>query len=261
MAAKTRWGLAYPLGTVVIFLGLWQLLVALLDIPEYLLPLPSSVITELYARMNILYSHAFVTFYEVILGFLLSVGLGVPCAILIVWSKTLEKSLMPLLVFSQTIPKIAIAPLFIIWLGFGVLPKVVMSFLISFFPILIATAAGLNSVETDMLDLIKSMAAKKWQIFVKIRIPSALPYFFSGAKISTVFAIVGAIVGEFVGADKGLGYVILVGNSNLDSKLIFAAVALLSLFGAALFYSMAKLEKLLLPWHIAVRGETPTLSM
>ena len=178
-----------------------------------------------------------------ILGFLASGLLGIPGGILIVWSKTLERILMPIFVTSQTIPKIAIAPLFIIWFGIGLFPKVLVSFLIAFFPVVISTSVGLKAVEPEMIDLIQTMNATKWQIFRKVRIPNSLPFIFSGLKIATAFATVGAVVGEFVGSDKGLGFVLIVSNSMLETPQLFAALIPLSLIGIILYLVVAKLEK------------------
>ncbi|MBI3024206.1 MAG: ABC transporter permease, partial [Candidatus Tectomicrobia bacterium] len=205
--------------------------------------------------------HTWITGAEVILGFLASALLGVPAGVLVVWSKTLERTLMPIFVTSQTIPKIAIAPLFIIWFGIGIFPKVLVSLLIAFFPIVISTSVGLKAINQDMIDLIHSMNATKWQVFQKVRIPNSLPFIFSGLKIATAFATVGAVVGEFVGSDKGLGYVLIVSNSMLETPRLFATLLPLSLIGVLLYSAVTRIERVLIPWDVAVRGEEKMMSM
>lgn len=251
----------YPLILTVLIIVGWHYFVKMAGLPKFLLPPPKAVIIELFQKWHLLLFHSIFTVYELIMGFILSIIVGVPCAIIIVWSKALDKALTPLLLVSQTVPKVAIAPLLVIWFGFGVLPKILISFLIAFFPIVISTAAGLKSVEPDMMDLIKSMSAKKWQVFLKVRIPNSLPYFFSGAKISIALSVIGAIVGEWVGSDKGLGYLLLVANNNMDAVLLFADMVLLSLIGILFFYMIIWLETILLPWHVAMRKESVVETM
>ncbi|MEE8449548.1 MAG: ABC transporter permease, partial [Thermodesulfobacteriota bacterium] len=229
-------------------IGLWEVLVPVLEIPRFVLPTPSQILGEIFNVPATLARHSLVTLYEILLGFLIGVGVGVGLAISIVYSKVLEETIYPLVIFTQVIPKIAIAPLLIIWLGYGAPPKIVIVFLICFFPMVIDTAAGLKSVEEDMLHLIRALGATPWQIFTKIRLPNAMPYIFNGMKISVTLAVVGAIVGEFVGASEGLGYLILVGSANLETNLLFAAVIVLSLLGIVLFSLVRVLEKICIPW-------------
>ena len=157
--------------------------------------------------------------------------------------------------------KIAIAPLFLVWFGVGTLPKVLVAFLISFFPIVIDAAVGLRSMSSEMNDLARSMGATRWQVFARYRLPTSLPYLFSGLKVAATLAIAGAVVGEFVGADKGLGYLLLVTNSNLETPLMFATILALTIIGLVFFYAVEFLEKLLIPWHVShrVREESGTM--
>ncbi len=245
--------LTYPVGTILVVLCLWHFLVSLFRFPAYILPSPAAIPSEVLKNAHLLLGHSWVTVYETVAGLGLSVALAVPLSILIVWSKTIEKAIMPLIVFSQTFPKTAIAPLFIIWFGFGLLPKVIISFLVAFFPILINTVMGLQSVEPDMLDLIHSLSATQAQVFLKVRLPSAAPHFFGGLKIAITLALIGAIIGEFVGADKGLGYLLIIANTNLDTKFAFAVLGVLMFLGAGMFFIVAKLEVWLCPWHVAMR--------
>ncbi|MBI2881867.1 MAG: ABC transporter permease [Candidatus Tectomicrobia bacterium] len=247
--------LLYPAGAVLFLILSWQAVKVAFGVRDYLLPGPWGVFQELVGNWTYLLSNSYVTVFETLAGFFVSILVGVPCAILIVWFRTVEKALMPILLLSQTFPKVAIAPLFVIWLGFGLAPKVFVSFLISFFPIVIAMAGGLRSVETDVLDLAKSMSATTWQQFVKIRIPWALPHLFDGLKVSSALSIVGAVIGEFVGAEKGLGHLIIQANSNMETHLLFASIVILGVVGLVLYLLIIRLEKWALPWHASVRRE------
>ena len=195
----------YPVVAISAFLASWEAYVRISGIPNYILPGPSEILLSLVEYAATLYQHSLVTGYEVLLGYACSIVLGGLFAILVVWSSTLDKALMPLFLFSQTVSKIAVAPLFVVWLGFGLAPKVLVAFLISFFPVFISTTAGLKSVETEMIEMIQSMSASTGQVFRKVRIPTALPHFFAGAKVAVPFATVGAIVGEWMASDSGAG--------------------------------------------------------
>jgi NitT/TauT family transport system permease protein len=179
----------------------------------------------------------------VLAGFALSVIVGVPLALAIASSPLFERSAYPLLVGSQAVPKIAIAPLFVIWFGFGIAPKILMAFLISFFPVVVAGVVGLRSVEAEKLYLARSMGATRWQTFAMFRLPSALPSLFGGSSSRSPFAVTGAIVGEFIGADRGLGRVIMVANGNLDTPALFAAAVVLTVIAVALFYLVEAVER------------------
>ncbi|NIR31452.1 MAG: ABC transporter permease [Gammaproteobacteria bacterium] len=251
----------YPALSLAVVVIAWHFSVVLFAIPEYLLPTPESVLTRLIEDFGFLLQHAGVTFYETMGGFLLSIAIGIPLAVALVWSPVLEKAIMPLLIVSQTFPKIAIAPLIIIWFGLGVFPKLLISFLVAFFPVLISAVAGMRSVDTDMIDLARSMQATPLRLFWKIRMPFALPHIFSGLKVAVAFAIVGAVVGEWVGANSGLGYLLLWANANLDTTLLFSILILLMVIGIALYYSVVFVERLLIPWHVSVREETPQATM
>lgn len=252
--------LSYPLLASFLVAVLWEILGRIARIPEYFLPLPSVVIEEVVANAWLLTVHGWVTGYESVLGFLLSVAIGFPIALMIVWSDPIERSVTPILVFTQTFPKIAIAPLFIIWFGFGIFPKVIIGFLVAFFPIVIASVTGLKAVESDLEDLVRSMGATELQTFVKIRIPNSLPYFFSGAKVSVALSVVGAVVGEFVAAERGLGYIILVANNHIDTKLMFAGFVGLMVLGAVLYFMVEYLEKICISWHASRRESPVTLT-
>lgn len=242
-----------PLG-ILGFLLIWELTVRWLEVPTYLLPTPTDIVGAIIDDWSDLLYNSWVTTYEMLLGYGLSIVIAIPLAIAITISPRFDRFITPLLLVSQTVPKIAIAPLFLVWFGFGALPKILVAFLISFFPIVIDTAVGLRSVPPEMVDLVRSMGAGRLQIFWRIRLPASLPYMFSGLKVAATLAVVGAVVGEFVGADKGLGYLLLVANSYLNTPLLFAAIVALTIIGMVLFYVIEYLETKLLPWHVTRRS-------
>jgi NitT/TauT family transport system permease protein len=243
-----------PIMGILIFLAIWEASVHILQIRSYLLPAPTEILRTMIANQESLLRHSYVTAYEMIMGFLLAIAVAVPLAIMITNSQQFDNFITPILLFFQTVPKIAIAPLFLVWFGWGVLPKVLVAFLISFFPIIIDTAVGLRSISPEMIDLARSMGATKLQIFMRFRLPTSLPYLFSGLKVASTLAVVGAVVGEMVGADKGLGYLLLVTNSNMQTALMFGAIVALTFQGLVLFYIIQLLEHVLIPWHITVRS-------
>ena len=249
-----KWGQRLmPVISLLIFLAIWQIGVTIFDVPTYLLPKPTDVAVTLVEDFDKLMSNAWVTAYEMLAGYLLAIIVAIPLAIFITISPTFDRFITPILLVSQTVPKIAIAPLFLIWFGVGPLPKILVAFLISFFPIVIDTAVGLRSVSPEMIDLVRSMGANRMQVFTRIRLPTSLPYMFSGLKVAATLAVVGAVVGEFVGADKGLGYLLLVANSYLDTPLAFATIVVLTVIGILLYYVIDTLEHWLIPWHVSRR--------
>ena len=233
----------------------WGALVRIFEIPEYLLPAPQDVAVRIVKEWPLLWKHGTYTLMSVLTGFVASIAIGVPLAFGIVLSRSIERIAMPFLVMSQTIPKVAIAPILVVWLGFGILPKIVIVFLISFFPILVSTVVGLKSVETDMIDLVRSMGARTGKIMLRVRGPSALPQMFAGFKIAVCLSVVGAIVGEFVGSDRGLGFLLLTSTGTLDGSLVWSALFVLISMGITLFAIVSKLERLVIPWHVSVRAE------
>jgi NitT/TauT family transport system permease protein len=225
-----------------------------LKVPRYILPTPLATLTELYVRAPLLAQHALTTLGEIALGFLLGVLVSVPCGMAVAFSRSVERVVMPVLVFTQLVPKIALAPLFIIWFGFGLFPKVFMTFLLSFFPIVIDSIAGFRSLDREIEHLIRSMGLGAWPAFVKVRLPHALPQIFTGLKVAITLATVGAIIGEFVGSDRGLGYLLLVAGGDLRTELLFATLGVLTAIGLALYWVMTLLERLAIPWHVSRRG-------
>jgi NitT/TauT family transport system permease protein len=244
-----------PLGAIVAFLAIWAAAVSVFRIPDYLLPAPQDVFFRIIQDWPILLKNSWSTLGSVLTGFLASGLIGVPIAFAIVLSRTVERMLMPILVMSQTIPKVAIAPILVVWLGFGILPKIAVVFMISFFPIVVSTVVGLKSVESEMVDLVRSMGANTAKIMLRVRAPSALPQIFAGFKIAICLSVVGAIVGEFVGSDSGLGYLLLTSTGSLDGPLVWSALFILIAIGMTLFMIVAKVERLMIPWHVSIRAE------
>ncbi len=201
------------------------------------------------------------TLCEILWGFGLATAVGIPLAVVIVVSPGLERALYPLLVASQSVPKIAVAPLLIFWAGLGLFPKVLVAFLIAFFPVVIDTVAGFRSVEPEVLHLARSMGASERRVFLKIRLPHAMPHIFAGLKVAVTLAVVGAIVGEFIQADRGLGYALLQANGTFNTRLAFATILVLAAIGVVLFVAVERLERLSIPWHVSQRssrtGPTP----
>lgn len=235
-------------GVFVLLVLAWQALVSLRHIKEYLLPSPASVALAAVDPSLQWLQHLRVTAWEVVGGFVLAAAGGILLGLLIAWSPWLERSLVPFLVFVNSLPKVAVAPLFVIWVGYGVLPNILMAALIAFFPVVINTAVGLSQVEEDLLDLGRSFGAPRWRVFVKIRFPNAVPYILSSLKVASTMAVVGAIVGEFIAAQAGLGYVITSVQMTLNTKVAFAAVAWISVLGLSLYGAIEFLSRKLAPW-------------
>jgi len=243
-----------PVLLLIILLVIWDIVIRVFAIPPYLIPTPASVVEALVEEWPRLFGESLVTTYATLGGFGLSIAFGIPMALAIAYSRTVESFVYPLLVFSQSIPKVAIAPLFVVWFGFGILPKIIVAFLLGFFPVVVSTVMGFKSVEADMLDLARSMKASKFQIFLRISLPQALPSIFAGLKVSVTLAVVGAVVGEFVGSNSGIGYVLQIANGNFDLPLMFAGLVVLSMIGLLLFIAVDLVERLMIPWHASQRG-------
>ena len=247
--------IARPIIFIVALFVLWEAVIDVFRIPPYLIPAPLAVVKQLVAEWPRLLAESAVTTYATLGGFALSIAFGIPVALWIAYSRTVESYVYPLLVFSQSVPKIAIAPLFVVWFGFGIIPKVIAAFMLGFFPVVVSTVAGFKSVEPDMLDLARSMKASRLQTFLHISLPNALPSIFAGLKVSVTLAVVGAVVGEFVGSNSGIGYLLQIANGNFDLPLMFAALTVLSLIGVLLFVAVDLVERLTIPWHASHRND------
>lgn len=219
------------------------------DIPSYILPPPSKIVVTLFEERDQLLKHSLVTLQEMLLGFALAVSIGVPLAIVMFEFPILEKAFYPYVIGSQTVPVFAIAPLLVVWFGFGIASKVMMAAIIVFFAIVLTTLDGLKSTDPDTVNLFKILRATRWQILWKVRIPTALPFIFSGAKIGISISTIGAVIGEWVGASAGLGYLMLYANSTLEVDLVFAAIFCLTFLGLGLFAFISLLEFLAMPWR------------
>ena len=241
--------LLYPLVTFALLLLVWQFLPTWLEVPTYILPLPSQFFVRLAEAWPEIFQNLLVTSSEILMGFLAATVISIPLGFLVVSAKFIERSVYPLVVFFQLVPKIAIAPLFIVWFGFGPFPKVLFTFLLCFFPTLVASMTGFHALDERVLYLTRSMGASGWQTFRYVRLPSALGHIFAGLKISIVFASTGAIVAEFVGSNAGLGYLLLRGTSFMDMPLIFAILVVLAMVGLVFSYAVELLELLVMPWQ------------
>ncbi|SEB42036.1 NitT/TauT family transport system permease protein [Paramicrobacterium humi] len=250
-----RWWLRswHPIVFVVGVLVVWWLVTELGLVQPYIIPSPVDTWSAFADNVPYLAQHTWVTTYETVVGFVIAVVVGLAVAVVMVYSQGLEKTLYPVILFAQVIPKIAIAPLFVVWLGFGASPKILVAVLMAFFPVVISGLAGLRTVDPEILQLTSTMGAGRFKTFVKVRLPAALPELLSGLKVAATLAVTGAVVGEFVGANEGLGYVILQANGNLDTAMLFAALIIMSLMGVVLFGIIQIAEKFLIPWHASKR--------
>jgi len=239
------------LNPMIFFIGIllvWEIIVLIFNIPNYILPSPISIFSEIINKFFLLIDHTLTTMIESLLGFLLANSISFLAAIAFAHSKTIEKGLYPYAIALKTTPIVAMAPILILWFGTGIISKIVTSAVICFFPILVNTIRGLKDVDEDALNLFESLSASKWQVFKKLRLPNSLPYIFSALKISTSLAIVGAIVGEFVGSNKGLGFLILVSSYHLETSTMFAAIIMSALSGILFFYAISFIEKRVVFW-------------
>ena len=250
-----------PLAIFCALLGIWELAARLdviahaLRIEPFLVPAPSEIAQSLWNDRSLLADNGWVTLQEVLAGFGLSVAAGVGFAVLLHLSSTLRRAVYPLLIASQTVPIVVVAPVLVVWLGFGIGPKLAIIALICFFPITVNTLDGLGAVDRDMVKMMRTLDASRWQTLVRVEGPTALPYFFSGAKIAVAVAVIGAVFGEWAGSSSGLGHLIQVTYSQLQTARTFAAVAVLSALAIALFASLSALERRVAWWGPRERGD------
>lgn len=226
----------------------WQLAVDAGFVLRYIVPSPTDVLAEMVNRWDRLVMHTGYTLSIALMGFVIALGVGVAMAVMIAHSRFLAESLFPILVLSQVVPTIAIAPLLTIWFGPGEVTKLIVVFLISVFPIVVNTTAGLLQVDDDLLNVVRGLKASRWKIFLLVRLPNALPHLFSAMRISITLAVIGAVVAEFVAGSIGLGYVVFTGAANVNTRLVFAGVVLLGIMGIFLFVAVKLLQRIALPW-------------
>ncbi len=223
----------------------WHFFVVVGKVPSFVLPSPQATLNALLVPNYRWLENIAVTGIEIFGGYILAVVIGITIALLFSWSRWLKMAVMPLLVSLNMIPKVALGPLIIVWFKYGIGPNIMMAFAICFFPIVLTTARGLREVEPELLDLVRTLKGSRWQVFTKIQLPGALPYIFSGMKVAAILAVAGAIVGEFLGSDRGLGYLMLQVQVTLDTAAMFMAVILITLLGGILYLMVLALERLL----------------
>jgi NitT/TauT family transport system permease protein len=236
---------------IVLMVVIWKLVIAIFDVSPFVLPQPEDVVSGVRELVN---SNGFwtdvrVTLTETLVGFGIALALGLGLGILlgrVVW---LEQAMRPVIVASQVVPKVALIPLFIIWFGFGMTSKIIIVALLSFFPILLNVILGVRSVDTGHRDVMRSLNSTRWQTFRRLEYPSTLPYVLAGMEVGIVFAVVGAVVGEYLGGDQGLGYRIVTSLNNLEAETLFAVILVLTLFGCLLYLAVVVLKRFLIPWH------------
>lgn len=237
-----------PLAGAVVAIGVWWLSVIVFDIRSFFLPTPAQIVDRFLQQPQYLLEEAGTTVMETVVGYLIAVVAGLTVAILLAASQTVERATLPLLVALNSIPKVALAPLLLVWLGYGVKPKIVLAVLICFFPLVVAAMSGLTSTPTDLRELSRSLSSTWRQSFLKVRLPWALPQIFVGLKVAMSLAPIGAVVGEINNPDRGLGAVIVASGASADTALAFAAVALLALMSVTLYYLVVAVERIVLPW-------------
>ena len=238
----------YPVvGITIVLLG-WQLYTDLFGINRIVLPSPLDILWASIANWDALLRESWPTFLESILGFALAVAIGITFAVCVANSRVLNLTLYPILIATQSIPKVAVAPIILVWFGLGMQSKLVIAFLVAFFPIVVDTAAGMRATPAGLLELARSLRASPLQVFLKVQFPAALPFIFAGAKVAVTLAVIGAVIGEFIGSVGGLGNLLLTANSQLDSPLAWAALVWLSALGVLLFAAVVIAERIVMPW-------------
>ncbi|QCI67595.1 ABC transporter permease [Phreatobacter stygius] len=240
--------IVYPLVGIVGLIAVWHFYVVWFNVPMAVLPKPLAVWDAIVKNWPLLLDEGKVTLMESVYGFLLAFAFGVPLAVAISSSRVLNLMFYPLLIATQSLPKVALAPLLLIWLGTGIESKLAIAWLVAFFPIVVDTATGLRGTPAEFLDLATSVRANGWQTFWKIRFPAALPFVISGSKVAITLAVIGAVIGEFIGSNEGLGNLLLVANSQVNTALAFAALFGLAVLGMALYAAVAGVELALKPW-------------
>lgn len=250
--------LGYYVPSLLVIVGLlllWQVAVVFFGVKEFILPSPWSAMKALANPNYRWFSNFLATLYAVLGAFVLSAVLGVLLAVVIVWNDLLLRTVMPVLVLFNTLPKIALAPLFVVWLGYGIWPNILIGTTIAFFPMVVNTAVGLATAEPEMLDLVRTLKASRWQVMRKIRFPNAVPYIFVGLKLNATMSVIGAIVGEFVASERGLGSLIITSGVTMETAPIFASLGLISALGLVLYGLVVAAERVVAPW--AEREDLP----
>lgn len=240
-----------PLLLLLVLLVGWEIAGITGYMPKYIAPAPTIILERMAEDYPILWDHTLRTLEEVLIGYGIGIALGFLIGLAIVYSPIFERALYPLVVASQTIPHIALAPVLVLWFGFGITSKVVIVAQVTFFPIVIATVDGMRSIDPELLLFARSLSASGWHVFRKIRLPASLPYFFTGIRVSAPYAIIAAIIGEWIGANRGLGALMLRAQHMLKTDLMFATVVVMALVGVVMFLAVGVLQRILIPWHRA----------
>jgi NitT/TauT family transport system permease protein len=245
--------IVYPAIGIMLIVLVWHAYIVAFRVPVVVMPPPARVMGSLVADWQILLGESWTTFLECVYGFALAVVIGILIAVMVTTSRTLNLMFYPILIATQSIPKVAIAPLVLVWFGTGIESKVAIAFIVAFFPMVVDTATGLRATPEDLLDLARSLKCHRLQIFWKIQVPSALPFIFSGAKVAVTLAVIGAVIGEFVGSDSGLGNLVLSANAQVNLPLVWAALVFLSILGMMLYAAVVVAERVLMPWVESAR--------
>jgi NitT/TauT family transport system permease protein len=252
---KARWArvaadVGQPVAALIAFVLLWELVCRAFAIPAYLVPAPSAIWTDTWKLAGQVSMHTLATTQTTLLGFLASLIVSLPLAVLLTASPVIANAVYPLLVLTQSIPKVALAPILVVIFGSNELPRVVVTFLVAFFPLVLSIAAGITSVPPELIELGRACRASRWRELWRIRLPYAVPFIFSGLKAAITLSVVGAVVGEFVNADKGLGYLIVTATAFFQVPLAWGALVLLSLLGIILFQAVVIVEQVFFPWAV-----------
>lgn len=242
--------MVYPAAALTLFIVLWEAIVRLNNTPEYRLPAPSAIISEFVKSWDILMGHTVVTLYETILGFLIGIVIACIFALLVDSISVFERTFMPFAIISQTIPLVALAPLLAIWFGFGIVPKIILTVLVVFFPVTVNLIQGLKSTDPELLEMMIGIGATKKQIFTKLKLPTAAPHFFAGLKISAAYAVMGAVISEWTGASKGLGIYMTRAMSSFKTAALFADIVIIALLSIMLFKLIELLENKIVTWKV-----------
>ena len=248
MISRLATQVAYPLAGVILIITFWVFICWAGNLPTVVLPTPDKVYFAFIRRFDLLMSEGWVTLKETLYGFILAIALGIPMAVAIANSRPLNLMFYPLLIGLQSVPKVALAPIILVWLGTGIESKLAIVWLVAFFPIIVDTTAGLRSTPRELLELAHSLRATPMQIFLKVQFPAALPFVITGAKVAITLAVIGAVIGEFVGSSEGLGFLLLSATSQLDTPLAFAALFALSFLGMFVYLLVELAERLVAPW-------------
>jgi NitT/TauT family transport system permease protein len=258
---KSVWGhlgastlqVVQPLLTLILFLILWQIIVMAFDIPKFIIPAPLDIIEKGITMAPKIWVNYWSTLRSAFLGYLLAVGIAVPGSLVIAYSVFAERTVYPMLVMIDMTPKVTLAPIILVWLGFGIAPKLVVTFLVCFFPIILNGILGFRSINPEIVYLSQSAGASPWTMFWKVRLPNALPTLFVGLKYGASLAMIGAVVSEFIGGNSGLGYYLIVALDHMQVDVGMAIMVAMTTIGLGMFFSVAGLESLLIPWHVSKR--------